>query len=140
MSERKEHFIGMPQAAVICSTSSRRPRRRSPDGCPPPGRPTFTGSLICYRDEAEAIAIANESMYGLGGSVFAPDVEHGLEVAAKIITGTCSVKGGPPSGGGGPFGGRKQSGLGYERAVEGLESFLQLKSVALPVGYELRGE
>jgi hypothetical protein len=42
--------------------------------------------------------------------------------------------------GGGPFGGRKQSGLGSERAVEGLESFLELKSVALPAGYELRGE
>ena len=38
-----------------------------------------------------------------------------------------------------PFGGRKQSGLGCERAVEGLESFLELKSVALPAGYEPRG-
>jgi len=96
-------------------------------------------SVITYRDEDEAIAIANDSIYGLGGSVFAADVEHGLEVAGKIITGTCSVNGGPPSGGGGPFGGRKQSGLGCERAVEGLESFLELKSVALPAGYEPRG-
>jgi len=93
-------------------------------------------SVIAYRDEDEAIAIANDSVYGLGGAVFAQDVEHGLDVAAKIITGTCSVNGGPPSGGGGPFGGRKQSGLGCERAVEGLESFLELKSVALPAGYE----
>jgi aldehyde dehydrogenase (NAD+) len=93
-------------------------------------------SVISYRDEAEAIAIANDSQYGLGGAVFAADVEHGLDVAAQIITGTCSVNGGPPSGGGGPFGGRKQSGLGCERAVEGLESFLELKSVALPAGYE----
>jgi betaine-aldehyde dehydrogenase len=97
-------------------------------------------SVITYRDETEAIAIANDSMYGLGGAVFAPDVGHGLEVAATIVTGTCSVNGGPSSGGGGPFGGRKQSGLGSERAVEGLESFLQLKSVALPAGYELRSE
>jgi aldehyde dehydrogenase (NAD+) len=96
-------------------------------------------SVISYRDQDEAIAIANDSQYGLGGVVFAADVEHGLEVAAKIITGTCSVNGGPPSGGGGPFGGRKQSGLGCERAVEGLESFLELKSVALPAGYEPRG-
>jgi aldehyde dehydrogenase (NAD+) len=93
-------------------------------------------SVISYRDEAEAIAIANDSQYGLGGAVFAADVEHGLDVAAQIVTGTCSVNGGPPSGGGGPFGGRRQSGLGCERAVEGLESFLQLKSVALPAGYE----
>jgi aldehyde dehydrogenase (NAD+) len=93
-------------------------------------------SVITYREEAEAIAIANDSQYGLGGAVFAADVEHGLDVAAQIVTGTCSVNGGPPSGGGGPFGGRKQSGLGCERAVEGLESFLELKSVALPAGYE----
>jgi aldehyde dehydrogenase (NAD+) len=93
-------------------------------------------SVISYRDEAEAIAIANDSQYGLGGAVFAADVEHGLDVAAEIVTGTCSVNGGPPSGGGGPFGGRKQSGLGCERAVEGLQSFLELKSVALPAGYE----
>jgi aldehyde dehydrogenase (NAD+) len=96
-------------------------------------------SVITYRDEDEAIAIANDSVYGLGGAVFAADAGHGLDVAAKIITGTCSVNGGPPSGGGGPFGGRKQSGLGCERAVEGLESFLELKSVALPAGYEPRG-
>jgi aldehyde dehydrogenase (NAD+) len=96
-------------------------------------------SVISYRDQDEAIAIANDSQYGLGGVVFAADVESGLEVAAKIVTGTCSVNGGPPSGGGGPFGGRKQSGLGCERGVEGLESFLELKSVALPAGYEPRG-
>jgi aldehyde dehydrogenase (NAD+) len=96
-------------------------------------------SVISYRDEAEAIAIANDSVYGLGGSVFAADVEHGLDVAAEIVTGTCSVNGGPASGGGGPFGGRKQSGLGCERAVEGLQSFLELKSVALPAGYAPRG-
>src|SRR6202035_5425932 len=44
-------------------------------------------SVISYRDQDEAIAIANDSQYGLGGAVFAADVEHGLEVAAKIITG-----------------------------------------------------
>jgi betaine-aldehyde dehydrogenase len=93
-------------------------------------------SVISYTHEGEAIAIANDSKYGLGGAVFAADPEHGIEVASKIITGSCSVNGGPPSGGGGPFGGRKQSGLGCERGVEGLESFLELKSVTLPAGYE----
>ncbi|HEY3604464.1 MAG TPA: aldehyde dehydrogenase family protein [Sporichthyaceae bacterium] len=93
-------------------------------------------SVISYAAEDEAIAIANDSAFGLGGAVFAPDPEHGLEVARRIVTGTCAVNGGPPSGGGGPFGGRKQSGLGRERSVEGLESFLAIKSVALPAGYE----
>ncbi len=93
-------------------------------------------SVISYGSQDEAIDIANDSDYGLGGAVYAPDVEHGLAVAGRIVTGTCSVNGGPPSGGGGPFGGRKQSGLGRERSVEGLERFLALKSVALPLGYE----
>jgi betaine-aldehyde dehydrogenase len=93
-------------------------------------------SVISYRDEAEAVKIANDSIYGLGGAVYAADPAHGLDVAAQVDTGTCAVNGGPPSGGGGPFGGRKQSGLGSERAVEGLESFLELKSVTLPAGYE----
>ncbi|MDX6428278.1 MAG: aldehyde dehydrogenase [Streptosporangiaceae bacterium] len=93
-------------------------------------------SVITYYDEDEAVAIANDSKYGLGGAVFAKDPAHGIEIAAKIVTGTCSVNGGPPSGGGAPFGGRKDSGLGYERDVEGLESFLELKSVTLPAGYE----
>lgn len=93
-------------------------------------------SVLTYRDESEAIAIANDSKYGLGGAVYAADPEHGIEIAAQIVTGTCSVNGGPPSGGGAPFGGRKDSGLGYERDVEGLQAFLEIKSVTLPAGYE----
>jgi betaine-aldehyde dehydrogenase len=93
-------------------------------------------SVITYTDTDEAVAIANDSKYGLGGAVFAVDTEEAIEVAARIVTGTVQVNGGPAAGGGGPFAGRKQSGLGAERAVEGLESFLELKSVALPAGYE----
>jgi betaine-aldehyde dehydrogenase len=96
-------------------------------------------SVISYASEDEAIAIANDTVFGLGGAVFAPDPEHGLDVARRIITGTCAVNGGPPSGGGGPFGGRKQSGIGRERSVEGLESFLAIKSVAMPAGYSPDG-
>jgi aldehyde dehydrogenase (NAD+) len=71
--------------------------------------------------------------------VFANEPEHGIEIASRIVTGTCSVNGGPASGGGAPFGGRKDSGLGYERDVEGLESFLELKSVTLPPDYQPAG-
>jgi betaine-aldehyde dehydrogenase len=92
-------------------------------------------SVITYTDEREAVSIANDSKYGLGGAVYAHDPEQGIDIASRIVTGTCSVNGGPPSGGGAPFGGRKESGLGYERDVEGLESFLELKSVTLPAGY-----
>jgi aldehyde dehydrogenase (NAD+) len=93
-------------------------------------------SVITYADEEEAVAIANDSKYGLGGRVFATDPEHGIEIASRIVTGTCAINLGPASGGGAPFGGRKESGLGYERDVEGLESFLNLKSVTLPAGYQ----
>ena len=96
-------------------------------------------SVMTYRDEREAVAIANDSRYGLGGAVFAHEPEHGIEIASRIVTGTCSVNGGPPSGGGAPFGGRKDSGLGYERDVEGLESFLELKSITLPPDYRPAG-
>ncbi|MGB8406150.1 MAG: aldehyde dehydrogenase family protein [Mycobacterium sp.] len=93
-------------------------------------------SVMTYSEEGEAVAIANDSRFGLGGAVFAPDPEAGIEIASRIVTGTCSVNGGPPSGGGAPFGGRKDSGLGYERDIEGLESFVELKSVTLPGGYQ----
>jgi aldehyde dehydrogenase (NAD+) len=92
-------------------------------------------SVITYRDEAEAVEIANNSKYGLGGAVFAADPDHGIDVAAGIVTGTVQVNGGPGAGGGGPFAGRKDSGLGVERAPEGLQSFLELKSITLPAGY-----
>ena len=97
-------------------------------------------TVITYANEREAVAIANDSKYGLGGAVYAHDPEQGIDIASRIVTGTCSVNGGPPSGGGAPFGGRKDSGLGYERDVEGLESFLELKSVTLPAGYQPAGQ
>ncbi len=92
-------------------------------------------SVISYDDPDEAVAIANDSKYGLGGAVFSDDTEQAIAVASRIVTGTVQVNGGPAAGGGGPFAGRKNSGLGAERAVEGLETFLELKSVTLPAGY-----
>jgi acyl-CoA reductase-like NAD-dependent aldehyde dehydrogenase len=87
-------------------------------------------AVLPYGSDDEAVAIANDSPYGLGGAVYTSDPERALAVATRIRTGTCSVNDGLPAGGGGPFGGYKQSGLGRERGPEGLESFLELKSVA----------
>jgi betaine-aldehyde dehydrogenase len=92
-------------------------------------------SVIRYRDEADAVAIANDSAYGLGGTVFAADPAHAVAVALQIDTGTCQINEAPGAGGGGPFGGRKKSGLGAERSREGNEQFLEIKSVTLPRGY-----
>jgi betaine-aldehyde dehydrogenase len=98
-------------------------------------REEIFGPVLCvieYKDEDEAVSIANDSDYGLGGAVFTDDVEHGLAVAERIRTGTCRINEGPPGGGGEPFGGIKGSGLGRERGREGHESYFDLMSIALP--------
>jgi aldehyde dehydrogenase (NAD+) len=92
-------------------------------------------SVISYKSEDEAVDIANDSEYGLGGSVYADDPEHAFALASRLQTGTCTINDSPTSGGGGPFGGYKNSGLGRERAPEGLHHYLQLKSISLPASY-----
>lgn len=87
-------------------------------------------TIIPYTDEDDAIRIANDTIYGLGGNVWAGTQEHGIEVAKKIRTGQISVNGGrynPLA----PFGGYKQSGLGREAGKFGLEEFLEVKSLQL---------
>jgi aldehyde dehydrogenase (NAD+) len=87
-------------------------------------------TIIPYENEEDAIRIANDTIYGLGGNVWAGTKEHGIEVAKKIRTGQISVNGGrynPLA----PFGGYKQSGLGREAGKFGLEEFLEVKSLQL---------
>jgi aldehyde dehydrogenase (NAD+) len=87
-------------------------------------------AMIPYDAEDEAVAIANDSIYGLSGSVWTADRDHGLAVARRVRTGMVSVNGAPQAWGT-PFGGYKQSGVGREMGPEGLRSFQELKSVAL---------
>jgi aldehyde dehydrogenase (NAD+) len=97
------------------------------------------GPVVCiieYESEDEAVAIANDSIYGLGGAVFTSDIERGIRVAERIHTGSCRINDGPAGGGGGPFGGMKKSGIGREYGREGFEGYFELKSVTLPRGYE----
>ena len=89
-------------------------------------------AVVSYDSDDDAVAIANDSAYGLGGAIYTADPDRALAIAGRIRTGTCQINDGLPAGGGGPFGGYKQSGLGRERGPEGLESFLELKSVAFP--------
>ncbi|MGP4023301.1 aldehyde dehydrogenase [Actinomadura sp. 3N407] len=87
--------------------------------------------LIPYDDEADAIKIANDSDYGLGGSVWTSDTDHGVEVARRIRTGSCGVNMytlDPNT----PFGGYKNSGLGRELGPEGLNAYLEHKSIPHP--------
>ena len=76
-------------------------------------------TVLRYRDEDDAIRIANESDYGLAGSVWTADIAHGLEVAAGVRTGTYGINMYTLDIGA-PFGGFKQSGIGREFGPEGL--------------------
>ena len=85
-------------------------------------------SVIPYTDDAEAIAIANDSDYGLGGSVWSTDPERATTVANAVQTGTIGINGYLPDPQG-PFGGVKASGIGKEFGPEGLAAYQNLKSV-----------
>ena len=79
-------------------------------------------TVLRYRDEDDAIRIANESDYGLAGSVWTADIAHGLEVAAGVRTGTYGINMYTLDIGA-PFGGFKQSGIGREFGPEGLHEY-----------------
>jgi aldehyde dehydrogenase (NAD+) len=87
-------------------------------------------ALIPYDSEDDAVRIANDSIYGLSGSVWTADRDHGVAVARRVRTGMLSINGAPQSWGT-PFGGYKQSGIGREMGPEGLRAFFELKSIAL---------
>jgi betaine-aldehyde dehydrogenase len=92
--------------------------------------------VIPYDDPADAVRIANESDYGLSGSVWTADVERGIEIARQVRTGTYSVNGFTIEFSG-PFGGYKASGIGRELGPEGLAAYLEPKAINLPMGYEV---
>lgn len=88
-------------------------------------------SVIAYDDPDDAVAIANDSAYGLAGSVWTADVDAGVDIARRVRTGTYSVNGAPQASSA-PFGGFKQSGIGREFGPEGLRLYLETKSIAVP--------
>ena len=87
-------------------------------------------SIIPYKDEDEAVKIANESAYGLGGTVWSKDSEHATRVARRVESGTVGVNGYLPDLNA-PFGGVKASGLGREMGPESIASYQQYKSIYL---------
>jgi aldehyde dehydrogenase (NAD+) len=94
-------------------------------------------AVIPHDGDADAIAIANDSNYGLCGSVWTADSDRGLGVARAVRTGTYMVNSGTPIDFASPFGGYKQSGVGREFGTDGLELFLEKKTINLPAGYPL---
>lgn len=89
-------------------------------------------SLIAYDDEHQAVQIANDSEYGLSGSVWTTNLDRGLDVARQVRTGTYQVNQ-LAMDFGAPFGGFKSSGIGRELGPEGLEAYLEPKSIAMPM-------
>lgn len=90
--------------------------------------------VIGFDDDDDAVRIANNSIYGLAGAVFSREQDRALAVARRIRTGSFSVNGGNYFGADSPFGGFKQSGVGREMGVAGLEEFLERKTFAVPSG------
>ena len=88
--------------------------------------------VIAFDDDDDAVRIANNSIYGLAGAVFSADQNRALAVARRIRAGSFSVNGGNYFSADAPFGGFKQSGVGREMGVAGLEEFLERKTFAIP--------
>ncbi|MEZ5136781.1 MAG: aldehyde dehydrogenase family protein [Acidimicrobiales bacterium] len=88
--------------------------------------------VLPHDGDDDAVAVANNSAYGLSGAVFAGTIEHAKAVASRIRTGTLSLNNGLWYGPDVPFGGYKQSGLGREMGRAGFEEYLETKSLAEP--------
>lgn len=87
-------------------------------------------SVIAYKDDAEAVRLANDCEYGLSGSVWTNDPERALAVARQVRTGTFGVNQPYSMDPVAPFGGVKASGLGRELGPEGIDAYLDTKSIS----------
>ncbi|MBU1193521.1 MAG: aldehyde dehydrogenase family protein [Proteobacteria bacterium] len=91
------------------------------------------GPVLCiipFKDETDAVNIANDSIYGLSGAVWSKDQDRAIKIAEKLRTGQVAINGGRHNILA-PFGGYKQSGRGREFGKFGLEEFLEIKSIQL---------
>lgn len=87
-------------------------------------------TVLRYDNDEDAVAIANNSAYGLGGAVWGADVSRALAVARKVRTGQISING--TIAGDAPFGGFKQSGIGREGGLMGLRAYMEPKAIGVP--------
>jgi aldehyde dehydrogenase (NAD+) len=90
-------------------------------------------TVIAHHGDDDAVRIANDSPYGLSGTVFGGDPDRAAGVAARLRVGTVNVNGGVWYSADAPFGGYKQSGIGREMGLAGFEEYLETKVVATAV-------
>lgn len=87
-------------------------------------------TVLRYRDDEDAVSIANNSDYGLGGAIWGGDVDRAVGIARRIRTGQISING--TIAGDAPFGGFKQSGIGREGGVIGMRAYMEPKAIGVP--------
>lgn len=88
--------------------------------------------IVTFKDEDQAVALANASEYGLATYVFTQDYARGLRMADRIETGMMGLNAGVISNAAAPFGGVKQSGLGREGSLEGIEEYQYVQYIGMP--------
>ncbi len=89
-------------------------------------------TVTAYDTDDDAVAIANNSIYGLSGEVSGADVDRAFAIAQRMRTGNVTINGKSHFGIGSPFGGTKQSGLGYRNGAHGYTEYLTIKTIGLP--------
>lgn len=85
-----------------------------------------------YDSDDEAVAIANNTIYGLSGEVSSADTDRALAIAQRMRTGNVTINGKSHFGIDSPFGGTGQSGLGYRNGDLGYREYLHTKTIGLP--------
>jgi betaine-aldehyde dehydrogenase len=86
-----------------------------------------------FKDENEAVKMANDSIYGLSGSIWTKDIGRALRVARAVQTGNLSINTGSSVHLEAPFGGVKQSGIGRELGLAALDAYTEWKTVYVDV-------
>ena len=90
-------------------------------------------AIQTFTDLDEVIDRANDTEWGLVGYVVTQDIDHALDVAERLEVGMVGINSGVVSSPSAPFGGMKQSGLGREGGRVGIDEFLEIKYISIPV-------